>query len=247
MVWDEGFGSGCVRRNMANFNTHVNVAFAASGLAGLVLFEAGILSAPMFVTCVLMGTIGGLLPDLDSDNSTPLTVGFTVFAMFIAFGAVIWLGTRLMLFELIGLWALTFAFVRYGIFRLFTALTVHRGVMHSVPYALLFGVMAVMWCGYGLGMPAKNSWLIGSFVSFGALIHLTLDELYSVNLTNMALKRSFGTALTLFTLKDKFWYMGLYSVLIAALAVAPSSDTFRQSVMSPEAWQMLGERLVRWP
>ncbi|MEY4516969.1 MAG: hypothetical protein RL180_1315, partial [Pseudomonadota bacterium] len=32
---------------MANFNTHVNVAFAASGLAGLVLFEAGILSAPM--------------------------------------------------------------------------------------------------------------------------------------------------------------------------------------------------------
>lgn len=230
---------------MANFNTHVNVAFAASGLAGLVLFEAGILSAPMFVTCVLMGTIGGLLPDLDSDNSTPLTVGFTVFAMFIAFGAVIWLGPRLMLFELIGLWALTFAVVRYGVFRLFTALTVHRGVMHSVPYALLFGVMAVLWCGYGLGMSAKNSWMIGSFVSFGALIHLTLDELYSVNLTNMVLKRSFGTALKLFTVKDQFWFVGVYAAVVFGVWLAPSPALFWQSVASPEAWHMLGERLIR--
>lgn len=230
---------------MANFNTHMNVAFVASGLAGLVMFSAGMVTPTMFVSCVLMGTIGGLLPDLDSDNSTPLTVGFTILSMFIAFGAVIWLSERLMLLELIALWALTFATVRYGVFKLFTLLTVHRGVMHSVPYALLFGLVVVYWCCYGLGMTARNSWFLGVFTTFGALIHLILDECYSVNLLNMEFKRSFGTALKVFTLKDKYWFVALYVAVLIGWYAAPSGEEFWLSMNNQEAWQMLSERLIR--
>jgi hypothetical protein len=230
---------------MANFSTHVNVAFAASGVAGLVLFQAGMLSAPMFVTAVLMGTIGGLLPDLDSDNSTPLSIGFTVFALFIAFGAVIWLSARFMLLELLVIWALSFVTVRYGVFKLFTELTVHRGCMHSIPYAFLFGLMALYWCFYGLDMSALQSWMVGLFVSFGALIHLTLDEIYSVNLTNMEMKRSFGTAMKLFDRRKWPLYVGLYAVVGLGFYYAPSHTLFVQTLTDAEAWQGLSQRLIR--
>lgn len=230
---------------MANFSTHVNVAFAASGVAGLVLFQAGMLSAPMFVTAVLMGTIGGLLPDLDSDNSTPLSVGFTVFALFIAFGAVIWLSARFMLLELLAIWAISFVTIRYGVLKLFNELTVHRGCMHSIPYAVLFGLMALYWCFYGLDMSALQSWMVGLFVSFGALIHLTLDEVYSVNLTNMQMKRSFGTAMKLFDRRQWPLYVGLYTVVGLGFYAAPDHTLFVQTLTDVEAWQALSHRLIR--
>jgi hypothetical protein len=230
---------------MANFSTHVNVAFAASGVAGLVLFQAGMLSAPMFVTAVLMGTIGGLLPDLDSDNSTPLSVGFTVFALFIAFGAVIWLSARFMLLELLAIWAISFVTIRYGVLKLFNELTVHRGCMHSIPYAVLFGLMALYWCFYGLDMSALQSWMVGLFVSFGALIHLILDEVYSVNLTNMQMKRSFGTAMKLFDRRQWPLYVGLYTVVGLGFYAAPDHALFVQTLTDVEAWQGLSHRLIR--
>ena len=50
---------------MANFNTHISVAFVASGVTGLVIYKAGMLIAPEYLMCVVAGTIGGLLPDID--------------------------------------------------------------------------------------------------------------------------------------------------------------------------------------
>ena len=63
---------------MANFNTHFNVAFMASATLGVVMFKAGMLSPSLLIGCVAAGTIGGLLPDLDSDNSRPLDIGFNL-------------------------------------------------------------------------------------------------------------------------------------------------------------------------
>jgi len=47
--------------------------------------------------------------------------------------------------------------------------------------------------------PVLNVWLNGVFIALGFIIHLVLDELYSVDLSNARVKNSFGTALKLFS------------------------------------------------
>lgn len=42
-----------------------------------------------------------------------------------------------------------------------------------------------------------QSWLLGLFMSGGYVIHLTLDEIYSVDFTGVRIRRSFGSALKL--------------------------------------------------
>ncbi|MGM8887925.1 metal-dependent hydrolase, partial [Psychrobacter sp. 1U2] len=73
---------------MANFNTHLNVAFMVSGTLSLAVYKAGLVGDSGFLMCVALGTIGGLLPDLDSDHSTPIKLGFNIISFVFAFGLV---------------------------------------------------------------------------------------------------------------------------------------------------------------
>lgn len=60
----------------------------------------------------------------------------------------------------------------------------------------------------------------------GGLIHLLLDEIYSVDLSNISIKRSFGTALKIAEFKNKT--ITLLSVICIALLVytaPPLSNT----------------------
>lgn len=232
---------------MANFNTHFNVAFAVTGLSALTFFKAGIIDAEWLLLCVAAGTIGGLLPDLDSDNSTPLTVGFTFISTLIAFGVTIATRSTFYLLELIAIWIVVFMLMRLLVFKLFTGLTIHRGVMHSIPYVLLFGLISTYIAFYAFHASSSHSWLIGGFVSLGALVHLILDELYSVDLTNMALKRSFGTALKLIDWQQWYWYVGLYALLIVGFYFAPSAEQCLQLLCNPKPWQQLWQQLIHWP
>jgi len=47
-----------------------------------------------------------------------------------------------------------------------------------------------------------HSWLSGLFIGFGFIVHLLLDEIYSVDLSNKRMKKSFGTALKLYSYKN---------------------------------------------
>ncbi len=230
---------------MANFNTHFNVAFVASAVLGAVVLKAGILSPSLLVGCVAAGTVGGLLPDLDSDNSRPLDIGFNILAALAAFAMLVWFADRLVLWELLAAGVLGFCTIRYGLFTCFTWLTVHRGVMHSIPYALMFGLISLYLAVYGLGLAAVEGWFVAAFVSFGALIHLILDETYSVDLLNMTVKRSFGTALKLYKSSDWYWYVLLYAALALGWRYAPSGVEFYATVTDAEAWRVLGQNLIR--
>ncbi len=44
---------------------------------------------------------------------------------------------------------------------------------------------------------------LGLFIGFGFIVHLILDEVYSVDLMNKRMKKSFGTALKLYSYDDK--------------------------------------------
>jgi hypothetical protein len=199
---------------MANFKTHFFVASGLSGIAAITCLKAGL--APDVETPVLLGLgmLGGLLPDIDSDNSVPIRISFNLLALFLAFLTMFVFVGRYTVLELLAIWLGVFVGVRYLVLELFIALTVHRGVFHSVLAAVFFGLGTVSLADHVFGRPYRSAWLYGVFIVLGYLIHLLLDELFSVDLLNQRVKRSFGTALKIVSFK--YWQ----SSLLLALATA---------------------------
>ncbi|WP_230655792.1 metal-dependent hydrolase [Psychrobacter sp. I-STPA10] len=224
---------------MANFKTHLNGAFAVSGILGLVSYKAGLINGHQFLVCVAIGTIGGLLPDIDSDHSTPIRLGFDAASLIVAFALVIHWRTHLSLLSLLVLWLAAYGVMRYGMFTLFTKMTVHRGIIHSIPYmaALALGLVCVN--AYLFDTPVMLSWLYGLFLFIGAMVHLGLDEAYSVDLLNRRLKRSSGTAMKLYQHKQRFYYIALYMIIAAAIFIAPPFIPFWEKLTDPATWELL--------
>ncbi len=224
---------------MANFNTHLNGAFAVSGIMALTVYKAGLIDDSGFLLCMALGTMGGLLPDLDSDNSTPIKLGFNMASFVFAFGLVMHWRNELSLLALIALWLVGYGFMRYIVFGIFTSLTVHRGIMHSVPYMAVLGLGLVSLSYYILGNTLSASWFFGLFLFGGAMVHLALDELYSVNLMGMTMKRSAGTAMKFYQHKDKWWYLLLYGLIALLIYFAPPYTEFWQQLRDPAPWAQL--------
>lgn len=224
---------------MANFNTHLNGAFAVSGVMALTVYKAGLIDDSGFLLCMALGTMGGLLPDLDSDNSTPIKLGFNMASFVFAFGLVMHWRNDLSLLALIALWLAGYGFMRYIVFHLFTSITVHRGIIHSVPYMAVLGLGMVSLSYYVLGNALIASWFFGLFLFGGAMVHLALDELYSVNLMGMKMKRSSGTAMKFYQHKDKWWYLLLYVLIALLVYFAPPVTEFWQQLRDPAPWAQL--------
>jgi len=224
---------------MANFNTHLNGAFAVSGIMALTVYKAGLIEDSGFLLCVALGTVGGLLPDLDSDNSTPIKLGFNMASFVFAFGLVMHWRDDLSLVALIALWLAGYGFMRYIVFHLFTSITVHRGIIHSVPYMAVLGLGMVSLSYYVLGNALTASWFFGLFLFGGAMVHLALDELYSVNLMGLRMKRSSGTAMKFYQHKDKWWYLLLYVLIALLVYFAPPVTEFWQQLRDPAPWAQL--------
>lgn len=224
---------------MANFNTHLNGAFAVSGIAALTIYKTGLIDDSGFLMCVALGTIGGLLPDLDSDNSTPIKLGFNLASFMFAFGLVMHWRDELSLLALMALWLAGYGFMRYVVFYIFTTMTVHRGVIHSVPYMAILGLGLTCLSYFVMDNALTTSWFYGLFLFGGALVHLSLDELYSVNLSGMKMKRSSGTAMKFYQHRDKWWYLLLYAVIAVLLYFAPPFEPFWEQMRDPAPWAQL--------
>lgn len=182
---------------MADFKTHVSVAAVLSTTLAASAFVMGFATLNEMVLYALAGTLGGLLPDIDADESIAIQLVFRLFGA-LAAGLVlaIWI-ERLIHWQLLAAALVCYLLVRFPIQWLFEQLTVHRGVLHSLLANLLFTACAVPLAYHVFSLDAKTAWGIGGFVFFGATIHLVLDELYSIELSGMRVKRSFGTALKL--------------------------------------------------
>ena len=229
---------------MANFNTHLIGGFAVRGVLGLVAYKAGLVTGNEFVACTLIGTAGGLLPDIDSDNSTPIKIGFDLLSLTLAFTLVIHWRASLSLVSMLALWLVCYAVVRYGIFKVFANLTVHRGIIHSVPYMAILAIGFVCVNAYVLKTPVLASWFYGLFLFIGAMTHLTLDELYSVDLLGRRLKRSSGTAMKFYRDDQRYRYLGLYALLATLLFIAPPIAPFWHQVSDPMTWWLLKDGLL---
>lgn len=208
---------------VANFNTHLGTAALTSSLAATALLSAGHIVPITALWLILLGTIGGLLPDIDSDNSTSMSTLFRLFGALTTFSFVGHIYLKVSMLELIVYSLFCYLSIRYNLKAMLEKLTVHRGSCHSLAFIAMSGLL-IVWLVFLLGYSDVTAWLSGAFICFGGVVHLVLDELYSVDLANRRIKMSFGTALKVFSPKNPF-ISACQCLLIAVLYVhGPALD-----------------------
>lgn len=228
---------------MANFKTHLSVAAALSGALSTGFLVAGVSTPKDVWLYFAMGTLGGILPDIDADQSIPGRMLFSFFAIVTAFVALFSCVGSLAIAELIILWLITYASIRYIVFQMFAKLTVHRGVFHSLLAAVFFGLLTTVVAHHLFGLSPLSAWMNGFFVCAGYLIHLTLDEVYSVDITGGRVKHSFGTALKVIS-----GNMHATSILLLAtigvFCLTPSSKPFVHTVLNFNTYTSIKTRFL---
>jgi membrane-bound metal-dependent hydrolase YbcI (DUF457 family) len=184
---------------MAGFRTHITV----SGTVGVIYGGAAVqplgFSTETGVLAAALTTVGGMLPDLDSDSGVPVREMFGLAAVVMP----VLLIPRLVELDMsregiLATLLFGYVFIRYALANLFRRLTVHRGMYHSIPGMLIAGLL--VYLGYHSADRTIRLVLAGG-VMVGFLSHLILDEIYSVDLRGIRikLKSSAGSALKFFS------------------------------------------------
>lgn len=230
---------------MANFHTHILVAGAMSGIGCIGALTTGLALPSDVPTYFAMGLLGGILPDIDSDHSTPVSLFFSAAGLLCAFLAVFHWLSPLSIAELVLLWTGIYVLIRYALCQAFMRLTVHRGVFHSLLAATFFSITAATVLHYLFDRSPITAWFGGIFLGFGYVVHLTLDELYSVDILGTTIKRSFGSALKPFSLSQLKASILLALATGAVLTLSPDFAPFRDALLGIELHDQVTDRL--WP
>lgn len=221
---------------MANYQTHRNIGITSSLIvtslfvanSNLINFEPlnfGYNLDINYYTIVLafiIGVIGSLAPDIDLETSIPARMfrfAFysASFILSIYFINDININQYIKLDDNISniLTIIISIIISILIIKLFERNVIHRGLFHSIPFALFLSLSF-----YELGNLINefieidlNSMVIGSLFLTGYITHLLLDEFYSVDFKNNRIKGSIGTALKLFSTKNTSAYILLYIVI----------------------------------
>ena len=214
---------------MANFNTHLNTAVIITGLSSATLLSADHIDLNGALWLWFLGSIGGLLPDIDSDNSTSLYTIFNLFALSTVLIVMHYITAELTIqisfVELIVVPLLVYGFMKYIVRPIFEWITVHRGSCHSLLFLLLCALLTtqVTWQlnDQSTLYSATFAWLTGGFILLGGFIHLLLDEIYSVDLSNVEIKRSFGSALKVAEFDNKLITLASIIAITCLIYVSP--------------------------
>ncbi|OHU86905.1 MULTISPECIES: metal-dependent hydrolase [Pseudoalteromonas] len=178
---------------MANFETHFKGSVVTSAALGSVILATSSATPTDTLLLFVIGSLAGLLPDLDADKSRSLNCLFTVFALCIGICLpVIW-----SLNSLTEIWLSAisvYLVLMYAVKPIFERFTIHRGASHSLLNVVMITLLAVNLAILS-GKSSHFALLCGVAVIVGMLTHLILDECYSVDINNNDIKASFGSAL----------------------------------------------------
>jgi hypothetical protein len=235
---------------MADFRTHLAVASTVSGVIAIGGMVAGVATPKEVVLFFCAGTIGGVLPDIDSDHTIPVQILFSFLSVALAFMSVFSKADTYSVVELSCLWILVHLFVRHVLYRIFAKFTVHRGIFHSQLAAIFFMCLSAAVAYHMFGVDTVGAWLIGCFVALGYMIHLLLDEIYSVDITGARIKKSFGTALKFASVEEFKTSVALGIATVALFFVAtPALNDFTLALGSQKTYASLHDRFLpkdRW-
>jgi len=181
---------------MAGFKTHIttsSVLGVAYGAGAYAMYDAH------WSTCMLgagLCGVSGMLPDLDSGPGVPLRESVSFTAAVVPLLLIHrWQRYDLTPETMVLAGGLVYLLIRFGMGKLFSKLTVHRGMFHSVPALAIVGMLTYLICDH------ENPWsrvFFATAVMAGFGSHLVLDEIWSIDFRHFRLKSSSGTAI-------KFW------------------------------------------
>jgi hypothetical protein len=214
---------------MAGFKTHLTFSTLIGAGYGAAAYSVYAVPWP---TCVLAGglcSVSGMLPDIDSGPGRPLRESM-------AFAAAV---VPMMLLHRFQLFALShemiilagaaiYLLIRFGLAELVRLYTVHRGMFHSLPAAVIFGEIAFLMSS---GDDVRLRLYKAGGVVLGYLSHLVLDEVYSFGFRRgrLRLKQSFGSAVKLFS--HGWWpNLSVYAKLAVLTFVAMKEPGWTQSL-----------------
>ena len=187
---------------MANFKTHIGFStFLGVGYGGAAYLMYEVPAS----TCLLAGglcSVSGMLPDVDSNAGVPLRESMAFAAAVVPMMLVDRLQTLGWSSESIVLTgAFVYLLIRFVVGDWLRKYTVHRGMFHSLPAAVIVGELAFLLASGDVQLRIYKA----GAVTLGYLSHLVLDELSAIHFKRgrPRLKRSFGTALKLFG--RKWW------------------------------------------
>jgi hypothetical protein len=171
---------------MASYRGHLMLSAPLGAVyGGLALVRADFDWGPLCLGAGLT-TVGGLLPDLDSDSGVPvrelfgITAAATAVLMFHPMREQGWPLEHALVFM-----GMAYFFVRYVLAACFKRWTVHRGMFHSIPAMLIAGLLVY------LSYPSSNTFLrayLAGGVMIGFLSHLILDEFCAVDFMGARLR-----------------------------------------------------------
>ena len=234
---------------MANFTTHIAVGTIVSGSLATLTLAANVIAPENLIPVTLAGVLGSVLPDIDLKESRPSKAMFSGLAIFFSFAVLFTVADRYSIAELWLLWIGTLVLIRYGLHAIFHNLAVHRGTWHSILAGLFSAAATAVIFGNVMDRHAGVAWLAGGFMFVGFLVHLTLDEIYAVDVEDKRLKNSFGTAMKLVDRRYPYATAGMLGALALAIWLAPSPATFVTGLSSRDMWAGLNDRLLpkeRW-
>ncbi len=188
---------------MANFPQHLYYGLSTSAItSALGYFQFG-LSRVETGGAFIIGVLASLAPDLDHPASVPGSFLYSWLGVIIPLAIAPHLpyDGQFRLEHWIVLLASGYILIRHLAALLFAQLTVHRGMFHSIPAALICGEIVFLLFAH---LPNYPRIVISAIALVGYLTHLVADELYSVDWKgdSLSLKRSSGTALDLGSIKQ---------------------------------------------
>lgn len=229
---------------MANFTTHIAIGTVVSGALATLTLAADVVAPQNLVAVTLAGALGSVLPDIDLKDSRPSRAMFAGLAIFASFAVLFNAATKFSIAELWLLWLGTLLLVRYGLHTIFHRMSVHRGIWHSILAAVFCSVATAIVFRHLLDKPDGVSWLAAAFMFVGYITHLTLDEIYSVDVMDTRIKSSFGTALKLFDKRHIYASIGMAAATALVIVLSPQTTTFVQGLSSHDMWSGLHQRLL---
>lgn len=223
---------------MPGFREHIIGSGIVGAAYGATAWYVGGLPPLTCGVAAALCTAAGMLPDLDSDAGDPLreSVGFVAAIvpimllprasqMALSLEAIIVAGSAIYLA------------VRFGVAWLLNTYSVHRGMLHSVPAALIAGI--VVFLAFISQDPMHRYFMAGAAV-LGYLMHLVLDEIWAVRqgLFGPKVKKAFGTAMKFHG--PEAWaniVTYLLVIVLGAVAAHDASRTERNSAMRQQMEQ----------
>lgn len=185
---------------MGSFKQHLAGAIITAGACGAVshsIYHARLEdSAAAGLICIF----GGILPDVDCPTSRPADFVVTIFSVLAPVFALQAMHydtltpSRILLIAVV-----SYVFARYGIREFIKRFTVHRGIIHSIPMALIWGCVVFLSFRHSSRI---IQYLVGISSVVGFLTHLIIDEMFSlvdISGGKFTPKKSLGSALKFFS------------------------------------------------